>query len=199
MSKRTHIVVAEPADIIRLGIVEILRKMPDLDIDIAQISKLNDLPNTLSVMNCDVLLINPISSPLTFANIKELIEKDNFHIVALKTALSHHDASEDYDESISIYDSASTIKEKIVKILDLRKDDSKTDLTQREKDVLVCIVKGLSNKQIADTLFLSTHTIMTHRRNIVAKLQIHSVAGLTIYAIVNKLVSLDKIKESIDN
>ena len=43
----------------------------------------------------------------------------------------------------------------------------------------------------------SRHTVITHRRNIVAKLQIHSPAGLTIYAIVNKLVDLSEIRDTI--
>jgi regulator of cell morphogenesis and NO signaling len=54
----------------------------------------------------------------------------------------------------------------------------------------------MTNKQIADELRLSTHTVITHRRNISAKLQIHSTAGLTIYAIVNKLVELDEVKNT---
>jgi regulator of cell morphogenesis and NO signaling len=67
-------------------------------------------------------------------------------------------------------------------------------LSQREKEVLACIVKGMTNKETAETLYLSVHTVITHRRNIARKLQIHSPAGLTIYAIVNKLVELSDIK-----
>ena len=52
-------------------------------------------------------------------------------------------------------------------------------------------------KQLAAALCISAHTVITHRRNIAAKLQIHSAAGLTIYAIVNKLVELSEIKETI--
>ena len=48
----------------------------------------------------------------------------------------------------------------------------------------------MSNKEIANSLFISLNTVITHRRNIARKLQIHSVAGLTIYAIVNKLVDI---------
>lgn len=70
-------------------------------------------------------------------------------------------------------------------------------LSAREKEIIVCVVKGQTNKQIADTLCISTHTVITHRRNISAKLQIHSAAGLTIYAIVNKLVELSEIKQTI--
>ena len=56
------------------------------------------------------------------------------------------------------------------------------------------VVKGLSNKEIAENMFISVNTVMTHRRNISKKLNIHSPAGLTIYAIVNGLVNLDEIK-----
>jgi regulator of cell morphogenesis and NO signaling len=70
-------------------------------------------------------------------------------------------------------------------------------LTEREREVLVCVVKGLTNKEIAAELFLSTHTIISHRRNIARKLEIHSTAGLTIYAIVNNLVTLEEIKSVI--
>lgn len=70
---------------------------------------------------------------------------------------------------------------------------SQNILSDREREVLVCIVYGMTNKEIAAKLFLSTHTVNTHRRNIISKLQIHSPAGLTIYAIVNKLVKLDEI------
>lgn len=67
-------------------------------------------------------------------------------------------------------------------------------LSEREKEVIVCVVKGLSNKEIAEHLFISVNTVMTHRRNISRKLQIHSPAGLTIYAIVNGLINLEDVK-----
>ncbi len=71
-------------------------------------------------------------------------------------------------------------------------------LTEREVEILTCVVKGLTNKEIAHQLFLSTHTVISHRRNITRKLEIHSTAGLTIYAIVNKLVSIEDIKAVIE-
>ena len=78
------------------------------------------------------------------------------------------------------------------------RDMRREPLSPREREIVVCIVKGMTNKQIADKLCISTHTVITHRRNIAAKLQIHSAAGLTIYAIVNKLVELSEIKDTID-
>ena len=67
-------------------------------------------------------------------------------------------------------------------------------LSEREKEIIVQVVKGLSNKEIAEALFISVNTVMTHRRNIARKLQIRSAAGLTIYAIVNGLVNLDDVQ-----
>ena len=67
-------------------------------------------------------------------------------------------------------------------------------LSEREKDVVVALVQGMSNKEIADHLFISPNTVITHRRNIARKLQIHSPAGLTIYAIVNNLVDISSVK-----
>ena len=68
------------------------------------------------------------------------------------------------------------------------------ELTPRERDIIIGVVKGMTNKEIADELFISPNTVTTHRRNIVKKLDIHSASGLTVYAIMNKLVSLQDIE-----
>lgn len=67
-------------------------------------------------------------------------------------------------------------------------------LSDRERDVIIGVVQGMQNKEIADHLCISTNTVITHRRNIARKLQIHSPAGLTIYAIVNGLVDISSVK-----
>ena len=77
---------------------------------------------------------------------------------------------------------------------DIAADDPQLVLSQREREIVACVACGMSNKQIADKLFLSSHTVTTHRRNICSKLQIHTPSGLTIYAIVHKLVKLQDIK-----
>ena len=67
-------------------------------------------------------------------------------------------------------------------------------LSDRERDVIIALVQGMANKEIADHLCISVNTVITHRRNIARKLQIHSPAGLTIYAIVNNLVDISAVK-----
>lgn len=75
-----------------------------------------------------------------------------------------------------------------------KESEEKESLSNREKEIISYVVKGFTNQEIADKLFLSVHTVMTHRRNIARKLQIHSATGLTIYAIVNQIVDLSEIK-----
>ena len=75
-----------------------------------------------------------------------------------------------------------------------KKSDGGEMLGEREKEVIVSLVQGMSNKEIAEHLCISINTVITHRRNIARKLQIHSVAGLTIYAIVNNLVDISTVR-----
>ena len=72
--------------------------------------------------------------------------------------------------------------------------DNAEMLSERERDVIIGVVQGMQNKEIADHLCISVNTVITHRRNIARKLQIHSPAGLTIYAIVNGLVDINSVK-----
>lgn len=72
-------------------------------------------------------------------------------------------------------------------------DKHTEELSNREKEVLIELVNGLSNKEIADKLCISVHTVISHRKNLSKKLHIHSPAGLTIYAITNKLVDINNL------
>ena len=97
----------------------------------------------------------------------------------------------------ALYDNEEVIYTKINALFQSQKEEEDTDtdtLSQREREIITCVVKGMTNKEIAEKLFISIHTVITHRRNISRKLQIHSPAGLTIYAIVNNLVELGDVK-----
>lgn len=73
--------------------------------------------------------------------------------------------------------------------------DSGESISEREKEIIICLVQGMSNKEVANHLFISVNTVITHRRNIVRKLQIHSLAGLTIYALANNLVTMGNLNK----
>lgn len=85
------------------------------------------------------------------------------------------------------------VSAKISKMISQNHDNSEA-LSDREKDVIVSLVQGMMNKEIAEHLHISVNTVITHRRNIARKLQIHSPAGLTIYAIVNNLIDISSVK-----
>lgn len=67
-------------------------------------------------------------------------------------------------------------------------------LSQREIDVLKCLIEGKSNKEVAEKLFISTHTVVSHRKNISEKTGIKSLAGLTIYAILHKIINIESLE-----
>lgn len=69
------------------------------------------------------------------------------------------------------------------------------EISYREKEVLRLVAMGLTNKEIAERLFISSHTVITHRKNISAKLGIKTIAGLTVYSVINKLISLDDLQQ----
>lgn len=71
------------------------------------------------------------------------------------------------------------------------------ELSARERDIVRQVSLGLTNQEIADTLFISAHTVITHRKNIVRKLGIKTVSGLTVYAILNNLLRMDEIKRTL--
>lgn len=195
MVRRIHIAIVEPSVIIRNGVVSVLKRL-NLDIDIVEISDMPQLQGLLEKHNPDVVIIDPTQIGMfSLQHIKENLSGSK-KFIALQSNLADASALKGYDEFISLYDSAEQIKTKVESVISENKQDDsdKQELSQREKEIVSCIVKGLTNKQIAEELHLSVHTVMTLRRNISGKLQIHSSAGLAIYAIVNKLVSLDEIK-----
>ncbi|MCM1451711.1 MAG: helix-turn-helix transcriptional regulator [Clostridium sp.] len=73
-------------------------------------------------------------------------------------------------------------------------DNYSTPLSLREREIIACVAKGMSNKEIAEALSISVNTVTTHRRNLAQKLQIHSPAALAIYAVLNKIIDIDSLK-----
>lgn len=101
---------------------------------------------------------------------------------------------EEVKKNLDNHNTSNKVQQAIEKEESLSRQD---DLSQREKEIICCVVKGMSNKEIAENLFISVHTVITHRRNIARKLQIHSPTLLTVYAIVNKLVDISEVKVGI--
>ena len=194
------IAIAEPSVIIRSGITVVLKRIPGFRIQPVEISSIDTLNNYLNLHKPDILIINPAFwGHFDIARLKE--ETINPKLKTLALLYSSIDVSllRNYDDTISIFETVEQLKEKLEKLYESSSGESTDEtnaLSVREKEIITCVVKGFTNKEIARELFLSTHTVITHRRNIARKLEIHSTAGLTIYAIVNKLVELEEIKKN---
>lgn len=194
MSAPVRIIIAEPSVIIRKGMIEILRRFDDLRFEVFEVVEAGHLRDRLSWHKPDILMANP--SVMGYDSLRQ-VKKENrgLKCVALVSSLADQSLLREYDREVSLYDTADQIRDKLTSLVSKPLAEKNEDtLSPREKEVVACVVMGMTNKQIADRLCLSTHTVITHRRNIASKLQIHSAAGLTIYAIVNKLVDLDAIR-----
>lgn len=195
-----RIVIAENSVIIRNGMTAVLRRVPNLKIQPMEVLSTDALQEFIRMHTPDILIVNPVFDGYFDLNrFRENPRTSHIKCIALQGALLDTTLLNKYDEVISIFDDMDTITGKILRLQKrfgnevLKKNLN--HLCYREKEIVVCVVKGMTNKEIASKLCLSIHTVITHRRNIVRKLQIHSPAGLTIYAIVNKLVELDDVKK----
>jgi DNA-binding NarL/FixJ family response regulator len=193
------IAIVEPSVIIRSGISVVLKRIPGYRIQPIEIMSIDSINQYLNIHKPDVLIINPsFWGYFDITKIKNETSNAKLKCLALVYSAMDVNLLRNYDDTVSVYDSVEQLKEKLDKIFDSSSKESSEEqntLSAREKEIITCVVKGLTNKEIALSLFLSTHTVISHRRNIARKLEIHSTAGLTVYAIMNKLIEIDEAKK----
>jgi DNA-binding NarL/FixJ family response regulator len=117
-------------------------------------------------------------------------------VVLLATTVCNDDVLRQVDGVVNIYDDQQQLLRKLRAAIEQGQTNPYSDshdLSERECDVLVLVAKGLANKEIADRLNISIHTVMSHRKNITHKTGIKSVAGLTVYALLNNLLDQNDV------
>lgn len=193
------IVIAENSLILRSGISAVLKRLSDYTFSINEVSNMDAFMLFSRLHRPEIAIINPLFlGGVSIANYKR--DNPDTKVVALVSGYFDNKTLADFDGSISIFDDLDTVNDTISSVLHIEEDDDNIEteqLSQREKEIIGCVVKGLTNKAIAEKLSISIHTVITHRRNISKKLHIHSSAGLAIYAIVNKIVEIQDIKSGI--
>lgn len=192
--KPISVAIATPSAIVASGVVALLQRLRLSVVGEVRVVEPEGLESALASAPARVLFVDPLAvGPQRVASLRNILPPTAV-VVALSTFLLPAAVVRGYDYALSVYDAPSAVADVITKACSEPdgSDDSRV-LSQREKEVVTGIVKGLSNKEIAAEMNVSVNTVMTHRRNITSKLQIHSAAGLTIYAIVSKLVSLEEI------
>ncbi|MDE5886096.1 MAG: response regulator transcription factor [Muribaculaceae bacterium] len=194
--EKNHIVIAETSPVLSSGFSQCIRRIPGLQANIIEVKTTTDLQECAKASSPDIIIVNPafggIFNPVAW---KEENNAPETRIVAIETGKLNPQAASLFDEVISVIDDLDTISRKIKSLcISSYPNEEKESLSNREKEIISHVVRGLTNQEIADKLFLSIHTVITHRRNIARKLEIHSATGLTIYAIVNKIVDIADIK-----
>ncbi|MEW6653677.1 MAG: helix-turn-helix transcriptional regulator [Bacteroidota bacterium] len=194
----TNIVVFEPSLIVFEGISNIISKSGH-HFHLIRTDSLSEIQNLASLGRFDAAIINPSliqNKSKEFASIKK-----NFpSIIWIALVYSFFDQNllSQFDRIINITDLAESITKQITNLTSSENhfsiEDEQELLSDREIEVLKQIIKGFSNKEIADHLNISIHTVISHRKNISQKTGIKSQSGLTIYAISNKIILLEDYK-----
>ena len=191
------IVIADPSPVFSNGLERLLNADPECTV-VGCFTDYDSLMNKAWRLNPDVILFNPliVSSHKRFFIRHILKDCGESVMIALLYSYVTSDILSDFDESIDIFDSPQKIIQKIKSAI--RKTDFEhqqerntgdvVELSDREIEILVSVAQGLTNKEIAEKHNISTHTVISHRKNISRKTNIRTVSGLTVYAMLNNLM-----------
>lgn len=185
-------IVVIDAYLVRKGMISLLSRIQGIRI-IRELDSPKTFQQYAARENIDFLVISQSifdRSSEVFLSHPELLERT----LLLK---SDSDSKPQVPHAIYLYEGKEQIEGKIKRLLDIHATQASrilsSELSLREKTIVRQVSLGLTNKQIAEELFLSTHTVITHRKNISSKLGIKSVSGLTVYAIVNNIITIEEV------
>ena len=197
MSKKVLLVV--PSTIIARGLEQIFNDLGEFEVS-GILSDLSGSGETqVRTMDVDVIIVDPsvfdhASRPYVRNNLASLTSAA---VLALESSPWDEESLKQYDGVISLYDAPTTVIRKVRSALEGHSENSRSEgeeLSQREKEILICVAKGMLNKEIADLYNLSIYTVITHRKNITRKTGIKTVAGLTVYALLNNLIDINSVE-----
>lgn len=194
-NRLVNIALLEPSDIVFEGLSNVFSKSKQY-FKIFRVESLEEISSLSDNEKIDVAIINPSqiqNKTKEFSTIKKKLHDTCW--VGLIYSLFDGELLSSFDKTIHIAETPGKIISIIDKLNDAENNNSTSTgqehLSDREIEVLKLLVAGLSNKEIADKLFISIHTVVSHRKNISQKTGIKSQSGLTIYAISNKIIRLE--------
>ena len=199
MEGRKTVALIVPSEIMERGLESILEGSHAFSIEEVFHDYSKMVETRLRSIDPDVVIIDPLV--LDFSSRKNgrnmLADVCESIVIALDSSAIPDDVLRQYDGSVSIFDKSDVIIRKLQSAMDSKQTEPVSDggeLSAREKEILVCVAKGMLNKEIADKLNLSIYTVITHRKNITRKTGIKTVAGLTVYALLNGLIDMNSVQ-----
>jgi DNA-binding NarL/FixJ family response regulator len=193
-----NIATLDASEIVRTGICKAISR----DVDIGLYLEAESIAQLSTILNrhqIDLVFCNT----LFFNELKDVLATPNRHpkpvLFAIVTCHIDESIVSYFNDVVYLNDSFSRITQKIKQAIDNQSEPPQTkqsvELSDREREVLHLIAKGYAHKEISDELCISIHTVVTHRKNISQKLGIKSTSGLTVYAILNKLIESDEMQD----
>jgi DNA-binding NarL/FixJ family response regulator len=188
------VLIAETSYLVRKGLISLLEQTEGVT-ELKAAGHPDTIMLTLKEYSPDILLLNSaIVMPVSHNELISILHDKARIIYIINTPLPEDSPS----HQISVFDTKNKLSEKIsyhihqYTTTEENKDDTE-ELTPRERLILKHVALGLTNKEIASKLFISTHTVISHRKNITRKLDIKTVSGLTVYAILNGIIRMEDI------
>ncbi|RIH64919.1 LuxR family transcriptional regulator [Mariniphaga sediminis] len=190
------IFIIHSSEIIRKGINTILRNY--FNVEIVLLEKIEELKAFYELNGQEIIIIYENLSGKKPVNFKPLLDKNQINWIIFQNDKEMSDEPLPLCKFyITLATQARDIERMVSRCWDKSKKQPRTEeneeLTIREKEVLQLVALGHSNKAIAEKLFISIHTVISHRKNITEKTGIKSISGLTVYAILNNLIDTETI------
>ena len=200
MIDRLTVVLVEETYLVKAGVEKLLSELPGLVLAEVFDGSEKNLANKITKVKPDIVFINPdllIINVITLIN--ELQKKNDYILIGLCGKTTPENIKSHFSGCLNIADGKFELLKEFKTILgkrmkNVKEEKNESGISEREKTIIKEVVSGLTNQEIANKLFLSIHTVTTHRKNITNKLGIKTVSGLTVYAIMNKIVDIHEIE-----
>lgn len=188
------VLIAETSYLVRKGLVSLLEQTDGVT-ELKAAGHPDTIVQTLKEFSPDIILLNSaIQMPVSHDKLLSLLHDKARFIYIINTPLPEDSPA----NHISVFDTKNKLTEKLshhLKQYDSAEEKEETEeLTPREKLILKHVALGYTNKEIATKLFISTHTVISHRKNITRKLDIKTVSGLTVYSLINGIIKMEDIQ-----
>lgn len=214
MMSKIQVVLADDHQLFRNGLKILLDAIDEFEV-VAEAGNGEEVVKIVKNCGCDIILMDigmPVMDGIE-ATLKSLEAKPDIKVIALSMygdeeyyyrmvdagakgfILKDSDISEVREAIVTVYNGGNYFSQDLLynviqKIKTRETENRLANLSKREKEILLKICEGLSNQEIADTLFISKRTVDKHRANLLSKTNSKNTASLILYAIKNKIIEI---------